>query len=61
MTSAECPLSELEGDVLARLASVMTVRPYLPGDVLIRQGEPGETLFVLLDRACRGVGMSRRW
>lgn len=39
----------LEPDELAIAASVMRFRSFAPGDVICREGQPGESMFVIVD------------
>lgn len=46
-----CPFSGVSEEVRVRLASAMEVRDYDAGDLLVRQGDPGRFLLVLIDGA----------
>lgn len=45
--------ASLDPEDLAELARAATLRPFRTGDLLVRQDESGEELYVLLDGECR--------
>jgi len=49
LASSACPFSMVSREVRARLASAMEVRSYAVGDLLVRQGDQGRFLLVLID------------
>ena len=51
LASEACPFSCVRQEVRGRLASAMEVREYDAGDLLVRQGEQGRFLLVLIDGA----------
>lgn len=46
---ASALFAELPGEVLASMAMVTSVVVYEPGDYLIRQGDPGDALYIVLE------------
>jgi CRP-like cAMP-binding protein len=51
LASSVCPFSGVGDEVRASLASAMEVRDYDAGDLLVRQGDQGSFLLVLIDGA----------
>ena len=49
LASRACPFSMVSREVRERLASVMEIRSYAAGDLLVRQGDQGRFLLVLMD------------
>jgi hypothetical protein len=49
LTSTACPFSDLSPELLNSLLATMRVREYGAGELVIRQADQGDDLFVLLD------------